>query len=116
MNELSESFSNMNVDIENEIKVGLTLLNKDSDSEIMNLKPKQLEAMKKAKNSDCFVALKTGYGKSLIFQLIPYVWHSIVIIVCPLDVIIEQCMARFKGAIKIEDSFLFMWGAYLKLL
>ena len=70
----------------------LELLSMETGVQIPSLKPKQLEVLQKARNTDCFVSLKTGYGKTLIFQLLPYIMHSIVIVVSPLDVIIEQCL------------------------
>ena len=71
---------------------GLELLSMETAVQIGNLKPKQQEVPQKARNAGCFVSLKTGYGKTLIFQLLPYTMHSIVIVVSPLDVIIEQCL------------------------
>ena len=70
------------------------------------LKPQQSEGLIKSLDGDCFIALKTGYGKSLIFELLPFVLDSIVIIICPLDVIIDQFLARFYGAVELSESIL----------
>ena len=45
------------------------------------LKPQQSEGLIKSLDGDCFIALKTGYGKSLILELLPFVLDSIVIII-----------------------------------
>lgn len=51
----------------------VALLNKDTRSAINPLKPLQYQALAKSATSDVFVPLKTGYGKSLIFQLLTHV-------------------------------------------
>ena len=89
-----------------DITEALMALNEDTESEIPNLKPRQLEALRKAELGDCFVSLKTGYGKTLIFQLMPYVFKSTIIVICPLDVIVEQFMERFRGAVHVSSEFL----------
>ena len=72
----------------------LSRLKKDS----LKLKPKQIEAIRMVyENKDVFVWLPTGYGKSICFHVLPYVFdfklgrvgapphkHSVVLIVCPL--------------------------------
>ncbi len=42
------------------------------------LKDLQMEAMKSfAKQQDTFVALPTGYGKSIIYAMLPYVFDQL---------------------------------------
>lgn len=70
------------------------------DSEII-LKPKQLESLSNIYDGkDCIVNLPTGFGKSLIFHLLPCLFRNklclkesdsaVVIVVCPLNVIQED--------------------------
>ena len=80
------------------------------------LKPKQVECVKAAalKDSinDLLCVLPTGYGKTLIFQLIPvYVElkygfnNSIAIILSPLNAIISQQLKMFgKQAIQFKSG------------
>ena len=56
---------------------------------VKSFKPNQLEAMKLVLQGVDFIAfLPTGYGKSLIFEMIFYANKRTVIIVSPLDSII----------------------------
>lgn len=62
------------------------------------LKPQQIQCLDHLLNgTDVLAALPTGYGKSLIFQLLPNLFptkksdsNNIVIVVCPLNSIIED--------------------------
>ena len=47
-------------------------LNNCIGSNYSSLKPKQVEALKACKKSDTTINLYTGYGKSLIFYLLPF--------------------------------------------
>ena len=40
------------------------------------LKPKQLEALQIMSGKDTFVALPTGYGKSIIFAMLPLMFDN----------------------------------------
>ena len=58
---------------------------------------------KKSKKQDCLCILPTGFGKSLIFQLIPFVVdrlekvsHSCVLVVSPLNAIISGQIEKLK--------------------
>ncbi|XP_052699385.1 ATP-dependent DNA helicase RecQ-like [Crassostrea angulata] len=59
--------------------------------------------------NDCISVLPTGYGKSLIFEILPFVDFSfydrqcLVLLICPLNVIIEQEIAKL-GAKSIRAS------------
>ena len=85
------------------LKLALDDFNLSTGQHIEHLKPLQVESLSKALSGDCFVSLKTGYGKSLIFQLIPYILKSVIVVVCPLDVIVTQFVERFDGAVRIDD-------------
>ena len=70
-----------------------------------HLRPKQLEAVIKAEKSDCLVMLRTGYGKTLVFELLPYVTNSVIVVVCPLDIIIEQLLQSFgTSAVQVSSE------------
>ena len=61
------------------------------------LKPKQAWVVHNAKENDCLVVLKTGYGKSLMAEVLPYMYGGTVVVVCPLDAIVNQVVKSFKG-------------------
>lgn len=96
--------------IENfKFKRGLQLLNLHCGTDINFLKPKQVVTIKQALKNDCISVLPTGYGKSLIFEILPFVDFSVydrqclVLLICPLNVIIEQEIAKL-GAKSITAS------------
>ncbi|XP_065933778.1 uncharacterized protein [Magallana gigas] len=90
-------------------KRGLQLLNLHCGTDINYLKPKQVVTIKQALKNDCISVLPTGYGKSLIFEILPFVDFSfydrqcLVLLICPLNVIIEQEIAKL-GAKSIRAS------------
>ena len=65
-------------------------------TEYCYLKPKQIDCLNTILNSDVIAILPTGYGKSLIFEILPFFsYHlynkkSVVLVIAPLNVIIEQ--------------------------
>ena len=76
------------------------------------LKPKQKEALQSIvfKGQDCLIVLPTGYGKSLIYQMLPSLFDkisarnlsskdkSIVIVVSPLNALIDDQINKLKSA------------------
>lgn len=101
--------------------------------ERFEIKPKQKEALQKIvlDGKDCVIVLPTGYGKSLVYQLLPSLFDrvskdsskgkSVVIVVSPLNALIDDqinklntlgvCCAslRFSGEeadARFEGSFL----------
>ena len=71
------------------------------------------------KKQDCLCVLPTGFGKSLIFQLVPFVMdrlekvsHSCVLVVSPLNAIISDQIEKLKErgvgvkVLKEDDQFL----------
>lgn len=69
---------------------------------ISNLKPLQQKSLDGLMRQDVVAILPTGYGKSLIYELLPF-WHfeemgkpAIVLVLEPLNVIIEQQMQKLK--------------------
>ena len=74
--------------------------------EDFELKKEQETALRAVvvKKKDCLCVLPTGFGKSLIFQLIPLVWDqlyglcdSCVLIVSPLNAIISDQIEKLKS-------------------
>lgn len=84
-------------------------MNLHCGTDINYLKPKQVLTIKQALKNDCISVLPTGYGKSLIFEILPFVDFSfydrqcLVLLICPLNVIIEQEIAKL-GAKSIRAS------------
>lgn len=78
------------------------------------LKPKQSEALSHIIKNDTLVIIPTGYGKTLIFELLPYLMDvknatedSMVIVASPLDAIIQQQIDRLgPSATQVTDAFL----------
>ena len=76
------------------------------------LKPRQKEAQQSIvfKGQDCLIVLPTGYGKSLIYQMLPSLFDkisarnlsskdkSIVIVVSPLNALIDDQINKLKSA------------------
>ena len=76
------------------------------------LKPRQNEALQSIafKGQDCLIVLPTGYGKSLIYQMLPSLFDkistrnlsskdkSIVIVVSPLNALIDDQINKLKSA------------------
>ena len=62
-------------------------------------KPFQLKAIKTLLNKkDCICALSTSYGKYLVYAVLPFlVQKSIVIVVVPMNAIIEQQVLKLSG-------------------
>ena len=66
------------------------------------LKPQQLEAMMKfVAGKDVFVVLPTGYGKSLIYASLPFVFDtvlvtrgSVIVVITPLTAIMKDQVNR----------------------
>ena len=70
-----------NIDFVIKIKWALFKVNKKRNTEFNFLKPKQIDCVKKALNNDALVVLPTGYGKSLICELVQLINNSTVTVV-----------------------------------
>ena len=70
----------------------MTSFNKAFNLHIEELKPLQIEAIQTLQNGqDCICCLPTGYGKSLTYELLPFLEPGcLVIVIAPLNAIIEQ--------------------------
>ena len=66
---------------------------------ISELKPLQFKAVQTLlSKKDCICALPTGYGKSLIYEILPFIVPKcIVIVIVPLNAIIEQQILKLYG-------------------
>ena len=91
-----------NVDFDNAVKYALNLL-KSSD---LVLKREQKEALRAVcvEKRDCLCVLPAGFGKSLIFQLVPFtldyltkVNTSCVLVVSPLNAIISDQIEKLES-------------------
>lgn len=76
-------------------KSALSAVNMRRNLEYSYLKPLQCQSLKAALFSDSMIILPTGYGKSLIFELLPLLNNSQIIIVSPLNAIIEEQVSKF---------------------
>nr|XP_034326053.1 Bloom syndrome protein homolog [Crassostrea gigas] len=91
---------------EDDINKALVKFNERIGCKIDNLKPKQKNALHDVVNGhDVIAALPTGYGKSLIYELIPFVLQDTkVIVVEPLNVIINQQISKLDGmAVQLKE-------------
>ena len=70
----------------------IQLYNQHVHSNVQSLKELQLEALNiLSADKNCICALPTGYGKSLIYELLPFINSGcLVIVIVPLNVIMEQ--------------------------
>jgi len=78
-----------------------------------HLKPKQTQTLLSVMNdNDTLAIMPTGYGKTLIFELLPYLMQEkygvkyCIIIASPLNAIIQQQLERTPGhAVQITADF-----------
>lgn len=81
-------------------KLALSVFNTTLKTEYSFIKPKQLECLRVVYDNDVITVLPTGYGKSLIFEILPYFTKyvtgkfSIVILITPLNAIINQELSK----------------------
>lgn len=85
-------------------KKALSTINIRRNLDYSYLKPLQCKSLKASRQSDSMVILPTGYGKSLIFELLPVINRSQVIIVSPLNAIIEEQVSKFRADFTCVDS------------
>jgi superfamily II DNA or RNA helicase len=74
---------------------------------ITGLKPRQIDALYNLRESkDLVVVLPTGYGKTLIFELIPFYLQCKVVVLEPLNAILNQLCSTLDGhVIRITEHF-----------
>ena len=85
-------------------KLALSVFNTTLKTEYSFIKPKQLECLRAVYDNDVITVLPTGYGKSLIFEILPYFTKyvtgksSIVILIAPLKAIINQELSKLGSS------------------
>ena len=100
------------------LKVALDAVNRERGTCYTNLKPKQAQCLIDLQNADVLGVLPTGYGKSLIFELLPYFHQAkceanlasnpdvAVILISPLNSIIQEQLDRYGSrALHISATF-----------
>ena len=92
-------------------KLALATVNKQTHRNINLLKPEQVLALYKAAESNVLITLPTGYGKSLIFELLPHFMFFLteqktaVVIVSPLNAIINEKLNMYgESACHVSKS------------
>ena len=72
--------------------VALDAFNEMYETDIRSLRPFQEKALDiLLSGNDCICSLPTGYGKSLIYQLLPFInQNRLVIVIAPLNAIMTQ--------------------------
>ena len=82
-------------------KLAVMKFNNLTGQNVYSLKPKQVQALTQSSTDDVLVTLPTGYGKSIIFEVLPHfsslmrAKKSAVIIVSPLNAIILEKMETY---------------------
>lgn len=93
------------IDKMDKIETGLKLYNSTMGTQIDNLKEEQRQALVGLMHGDVLCVLPTGFGKSLIFGLLPYVCTgSIVVLISPLNAIIAEQHSRLGSCSFVVDS------------
>lgn len=93
-----------NIEFTLKTKFALFSINKQRSTEYNYIKPKQIDCVKYALNCDTLVILPTGYGKSLVYELVQNITKTKVIIISPINAIIDEQVNRFgDAAMKIDD-------------
>ena len=92
------------------LKIALQRLNRERNTNFTYLKPLQSVCIMQTYEREVISALKTGYGKSLIFESLAYYktgnTSPTIIIVSPLNAIInEQLERNGKNAIQVTPEF-----------
>lgn len=85
----------------------LARLNTSQHKIYPGLLPKQIDAIKKSVAGDALIVLPTGYGKSLIFEILPYTKlpYASIIVASPLNAIITEQLVKLQNvSIHINDS------------
>nr|XP_006814410.1 PREDICTED: ATP-dependent DNA helicase Q-like 1-like [Saccoglossus kowalevskii] len=102
--------ASMDMEFVMKTKIALAHVNANSHSCYTYLRPKQVDCLKASTDSDCIGLLPTGYGKSLIFECLPYMSAShsprTVILISPLNAIIEEQSRRLGArSVRLNPEF-----------
>lgn len=77
-------------------KKALASYNLSLNTELNYLRPKQLQCLREVVQKDLIAVLPTGYGKSLVYELLPFYCKFVknisctVIVIVPLNSILQQ--------------------------
>lgn len=106
MENLSDGFiSDINFVLQT--KFALFSINRKRTTEYNYLKPKQVDCVKDALSADTLVILPTGYGKSLIYEVIQKITNAKIIVISPINAIINEQKNRFgDSAFCIEGDII----------
>ena len=66
----------------------------------------QIKCIKSALETDTLVILPTGYGKSLVYELIQIICNSKMVIISPINAIIDRQVRRLDQTIKLDEYLL----------
>ena len=87
-------------------KTALSCINKKRCTQFSFLKPKQFDCVKRALKGDTLIVLPTGFGKSLFYELVQVISGTKVLIISPINAIINEQLDRLgDAAIKIDERF-----------
>ena len=63
----------------------------------------QIKCINSALEKDTLVILPTGYGKSLVYELKQIICNSKMIIISPINAIIDEQIRRLDQTIKLDE-------------
>ncbi|CAC5417458.1 recQ [Mytilus coruscus] len=87
-------------------KMALAAINQKRKTEFSFLKPLQFKSVSAAYHNDAMIVLPTGYGKSLIFEVLMNMTKKRCIIISPLNAIILEQSKRLGSEAVIVDTSL----------
>ena len=105
--ELRSSLEKFNADLDFCLKTKAALgnINTKRCTQFSFLKPKQFDCVKTALMADTLIVLPTGFGKSLIYELVQIISGTKVIIISPINAIINEQVDRLgDAAVKIDKG------------
>lgn len=86
-------------------KKALASYNLSLNTELNYLRPKQLQCLREVVQKDLIAVLPTGYGKSLVYELLPFYCKFVknisctVIVIVPLNSILQQEVEKLGDSI-----------------
>lgn len=96
------------------VAFGLASINEKRNTNYVSLKAEQYECLSKILRNDVMAVLPTGFGKSIIFELIPYCetfmesgCRPLVLVVLPLNSILSEQQTRYgKDCVALSNDVL----------
>ena len=92
------------LDFSVESKIALAKINKERHLSLNFLKPLQGESVKCSLKNDTLAVLPTGYGKSLIYEIIQKINNSKIVLISPLNSIIEEQSTKLGNDAVVVDG------------